>query len=68
MGMSLALKDGLLAGKVAFVAGASSGINLGVAAGYAEAGARVALISRSAEKIAAMTRSGLLPMCGTSRR
>jgi NAD(P)-dependent dehydrogenase (short-subunit alcohol dehydrogenase family) len=42
---------GVLAGKVAFVAGGSSGINLGVALGFAEAGAKIALISRSAEKI-----------------
>lgn len=49
--MSIALRDGTLAGKVAFVAGASSGINLGVALGLAEAGAKVGLISRSAEKI-----------------
>lgn len=42
---------GVLAGKVAFVAGGSSGINLGVAHGFAQAGAKVALISRSVEKI-----------------
>ena len=42
-----------LNGKVAFVAGGSSGINLGVALGFAEAGAKVALISRSVEKIEA---------------
>ncbi|MBV9842724.1 MAG: SDR family oxidoreductase [Sphingomonadaceae bacterium] len=42
-----------LSGKVAFVAGGSSGINLGVALGFAEAGAKVALISRSADKIEA---------------
>jgi NAD(P)-dependent dehydrogenase (short-subunit alcohol dehydrogenase family) len=46
-------KGGQLAGKVAFVAGGSSGINLGVAHGFAEAGAKVALISRSPEKIEA---------------
>lgn len=45
--------DGVLAGKVAFVAGGSSGINLGVAHGFAEAGAKVALISRSADRIEA---------------
>ena len=43
--------SGVLDGRVAFVAGGSSGINLGVALGFAEAGAKVALISRSAEKI-----------------
>ncbi len=44
---------GLLAGKTAFVAGASSGINLQIARRYAQAGARVMIISRSEEKIAA---------------
>ena len=43
----------MLAGRVAFVAGGSSGINLGVAEGFAAAGAKVALISRSPEKIEA---------------
>lgn len=47
----------LLAGKVAFVAGASSGINLRVAQRYAEAGAKVMVISRSDEKIAAAAQS-----------
>jgi NAD(P)-dependent dehydrogenase (short-subunit alcohol dehydrogenase family) len=42
---------GILAGKVAFIAGGSSGINLGVAVGFAQAGAKVALISRSPERI-----------------
>jgi NADP-dependent 3-hydroxy acid dehydrogenase YdfG len=51
--MSISLRDGILAGRVAFVAGASSGINLGVALAFAEAGAKVALISRSTEKIEA---------------
>jgi NAD(P)-dependent dehydrogenase (short-subunit alcohol dehydrogenase family) len=50
-------RDQALAGKVAFVAGASSGINLGIARRFAEAGAKVAIISRSAEKIAAAARS-----------
>ena len=51
--MASALKDGILAGKVAYVAGGSSGINLGVALGFAEAGAKVAVVSRSPEKIEA---------------
>jgi len=51
------LKEGILAGKTAFVAGASSGINLGVAQAFARAGAKVALISRSAEKIEAAART-----------
>ncbi len=51
--MQTALAEGVLAGKVAFIAGGSSGINLGVAEGFAAAGAKVALISRSPEKIEA---------------
>ncbi|MCC6478676.1 SDR family oxidoreductase [Sphingorhabdus sp.] len=47
----------LLAGKVAFVAGASSGINLRVAQRYAAAGAKVMVISRSEDKIAAAART-----------
>ncbi len=46
-------RPGLLAGKTAFVAGGSSGINLGIAHGLAEAGARVAIISRKPEKVEA---------------
>lgn len=44
---------GLLSGKTAFIAGGSSGINLGIAHGLAEAGARVAIISRKPEKVEA---------------
>ncbi|HEX4179571.1 MAG TPA: SDR family oxidoreductase [Caulobacteraceae bacterium] len=51
--MTSSIKERALAGKVAFVAGGSSGINLGVAQHFARAGARVALISRGADKIAA---------------
>jgi NAD(P)-dependent dehydrogenase (short-subunit alcohol dehydrogenase family) len=43
----------ILRGRTAFVAGGSSGINLGIAHGLAEAGARVAILSRSAEKVEA---------------
>jgi NAD(P)-dependent dehydrogenase (short-subunit alcohol dehydrogenase family) len=46
-------KDGLLRGKTAFVAGASSGINLQIATRLALAGAAVTIISRSADKIEA---------------
>lgn len=43
--------DGLLAGKTAFIAGGSSGINLGIAHGLAAAGARIAIISRKIDKV-----------------
>ncbi|MFZ3033611.1 MAG: SDR family NAD(P)-dependent oxidoreductase [Parvibaculum sp.] len=55
--MDNAFKDQPLAGKVAFIAGASSGINLGIAQHFARAGAKVAVISRSAEKIAAAAKT-----------
>jgi NAD(P)-dependent dehydrogenase (short-subunit alcohol dehydrogenase family) len=45
--------NSLLAGKTAFVAGASSGINLQIATRLALAGAAVTIISRSPEKIEA---------------
>jgi NAD(P)-dependent dehydrogenase (short-subunit alcohol dehydrogenase family) len=45
------------AGRTVFVAGASSGINLGIAARFAELGAKVALISRSEDRIAAAAQS-----------
>jgi len=51
--MTSALKDGILANRVAFVAGGSSGINLGIAARFAEAGAKVSLLARNPEKLAA---------------
>ncbi|HEX5277259.1 MAG TPA: SDR family oxidoreductase [Fluviicoccus sp.] len=38
--------------RVVFVAGGSSGINLGIAEAFAEAGAHLAIFSRSAEKLA----------------
>jgi NAD(P)-dependent dehydrogenase (short-subunit alcohol dehydrogenase family) len=40
-------------GKTVFVAGGSSGINLGIATRFAEMGARVALISRSEDRVRA---------------
>ena len=39
-----------LKGKVAFIAGGTSGINLGVAKGLVEVGAKVAVLGRNAEK------------------
>jgi len=44
------------AGKHIFVAGASSGINLGIAHGFAAEGAKVTVLSRSEEKIQAAAR------------
>jgi NAD(P)-dependent dehydrogenase (short-subunit alcohol dehydrogenase family) len=44
-------QQGILDGKTAFVAGGSSGINLGIAHGLGAAGARVSLISRKIDKI-----------------
>ena len=46
-------RDGLLKGKNAFVAGASSGINLQIATRLAQAGAAVTVLSRSPDKIEA---------------
>src|SRR5919112_2651670 len=44
-------KDGILAGRVAFVTGGGTGITGGVARALAEAGARVALVSRKLEHL-----------------
>lgn len=44
--------QGLLKGKVAFVAGGTSGINLAIAKALAEYGASVAVMSRDAERVA----------------
>jgi NAD(P)-dependent dehydrogenase (short-subunit alcohol dehydrogenase family) len=51
--MTTVFREDALAGKTVFVAGASSGINLGIAQRFARAGARLALISRDPERIAA---------------
>jgi NAD(P)-dependent dehydrogenase (short-subunit alcohol dehydrogenase family) len=63
-----AFKDGLLNGKVAFVAGGTSGINLGIAQRLGELGARVAVAGRNAEKAkaAAATIAGSEPALGLS--
>ncbi len=55
--MTETFNPNLLAGKTAFVAGASSGINLRIAQRFAAAGAKVMIISRSAEKIAAAAKT-----------
>jgi NAD(P)-dependent dehydrogenase (short-subunit alcohol dehydrogenase family) len=49
--MPSALRDNLLAGKVAFIAGGTSGINLAIAQAFAAAGAAVAVLSRKQEKV-----------------
>ena len=50
--MTTIYKPGVLAGKTAFIAGGSSGINFGIARAFAMAGANLAIISRSAERVA----------------
>jgi NAD(P)-dependent dehydrogenase (short-subunit alcohol dehydrogenase family) len=45
-----AFVEGLLAGKHAFVAGGTSGINLGIARRLVQAGARASLLGRNAER------------------
>jgi len=46
-------RENLLADKVAYIAGGTSGINLGIALRFAQLGARVAVVGRNAEKAAA---------------
>jgi NAD(P)-dependent dehydrogenase (short-subunit alcohol dehydrogenase family) len=52
-----AFKEDLLAGKVAFIAGGTSGINLGIAKRFAALGARVAVAGRNPERAAAAARA-----------
>ena len=56
-------RPGLLAGRTAFVAGGTSGINLGIAERFSDLGARVVLISRSQERVDAAV-AGLLSRGG----
>src|ERR1700682_2138272 len=49
--------DGILKGHVAFVTGGGTGITGGVARALAEAGANVALVSRSMDHLAAATKT-----------
>lgn len=48
-----AFAPGLLAGKVAFVTGGTSGINWGIARRFVQAGAKVTILGRNEEKAAA---------------
>lgn len=50
-------KDGLLAGKVAFITGGSSGINLGIAERFVKAGAKVVINGRNVEKLDAAVKT-----------
>lgn len=59
-------KDGLLAGKVAFITGGSSGINLGIAQRFAAAGAKVAINGRKVEKLEAAVKT-ITDAGGTAR-
>lgn len=52
-----AFKDDLMEGKRVFVAGGTSGINLGIARRFAELGADVAVLGRNPEKAAAAAAS-----------
>jgi NAD(P)-dependent dehydrogenase (short-subunit alcohol dehydrogenase family) len=49
--MANIFRDGLLQGKVAFVTGGGSGINLRIAERFAEHGAKLALMGRTREKL-----------------
>jgi NAD(P)-dependent dehydrogenase (short-subunit alcohol dehydrogenase family) len=63
-------QDGLLTGKTAFVAGGTSGINLGIAKRFAQLGAKVAVAGRDpdkAEKAAAEIGAGAIGLSGDVR-
>ncbi len=51
------VNDKLFAGKVVFVAGGTSGINLGIAQSFLACGARVAVLSRSSDKVDAAVKT-----------
>ena len=55
--MADAFRDKILAGKTAYIAGGSSGINLGIAQRLAEQGASLAIVSRSQDKIDAAVKT-----------
>ena len=55
--MSQVFKPGLFAGKVVFVTGGSSGINLRIAEAFGEMGAKVAINGRKVEKLEAAVKS-----------
>jgi len=55
--MADAFRERILAGKTAYVAGGSSGINLGIAQRLAAQGASVAIVSRSQDKIDAAVKT-----------
>ena len=55
--MTSAFAKDILKNKTVFVAGGSSGINLGIAQQYAELGANIIILSRSQDKIDAAVKS-----------
>ncbi|MFJ4290364.1 SDR family oxidoreductase [Cupriavidus sp. NPDC089707] len=63
--MPSAFRADAFAGKTVFIAGASSGINLGIAHGFARAGAKLALISRTEDRIQAAA-DGIAAAGGTA--
>jgi NAD(P)-dependent dehydrogenase (short-subunit alcohol dehydrogenase family) len=60
--MAGVFRNGLFEGRTAFVAGGTSGINLGIAERFAQLGAAVTVVSRSPDKVQAAVRR--LEACG----